>query len=96
MTLRMERNSWHRSPISDRFAAARGYFVEYLLERPDVKDVWKEFVHHPFVMALGDGSLPRESFKGYIIQEYLHLVSLKAVSKKKKNHLQETSRLGNN
>lgn len=56
---------------------ARGYFVEYLLERPDVKDVWKQFVHHPFVMAIGDGSLPRESFKGYLVQDYLYLVSLK-------------------
>lgn len=31
---------------------------------------------HPFVMALGNGSLPLESFKGYIIQDYLYLVSL--------------------
>lgn len=51
-----------------------GYFIEYLLERPDVQQVWKEFVHHPFVMALGDGTLPLESFKGYIIQDYLYLV----------------------
>ncbi|UKZ53291.1 hypothetical protein TrVGV298_007083 [Trichoderma virens] len=51
-----------------------GYFVEYLLEHPAVRDVWKEFVHHPFVMALGDGTLPFESFKGYIIQDYLYLV----------------------
>lgn len=52
----------------------RGYFLEYLLERPDVRDVWKQFVHHPFVMAMGDGTLPLESFKGYIIQDYLYLV----------------------
>ncbi|KAM3518775.1 hypothetical protein MY4038_009997 [Beauveria bassiana] len=51
-----------------------GYFVEYLLERPDVQPVWKEFVHHPFVMALGNGTLPLDSFKGYIIQDYLFLV----------------------
>ncbi|OAA57249.1 Phosphomethylpyrimidine kinase type-1 [Cordyceps fumosorosea ARSEF 2679] len=51
-----------------------GYFVEYLLERPDVRPVWDEFLHHPFVMALGDGTLPLESFKGYIIQDYLYLV----------------------
>lgn len=31
-------------------------------------------MHHPFVMALGDGTLPMESFKGYIIQDYLYLV----------------------
>ncbi|CAM1510002.1 Fc.00g003370.m01.CDS01 [Cosmosporella sp. VM-42] len=51
-----------------------GYFIEYLLERPDVSGVWKEFVHHPFVMAMGDGTLPLESFKGYIIQDYLYLI----------------------
>ncbi|KAG5981799.1 hypothetical protein E4U55_002552 [Claviceps digitariae] len=51
-----------------------GYFVEYLLGRSDVRDVWKQFVHHPFVMAIGDGSLPLESFKGYLIQDYLYLV----------------------
>lgn len=51
-----------------------GYFIEYLLERPDVQPVWKEFVHHPFVMALGNGTLPLESFKGYIIQDYIYLV----------------------
>ncbi|KAL7919902.1 Phosphomethylpyrimidine kinase domain-containing protein [Trichoderma austrokoningii] len=51
-----------------------GYFVEYLLEHPAVRDVWDEFVYHPFVMALGNGTLPVESFKGYIIQDYLYLV----------------------
>lgn len=39
-----------------------------------MKPVWDEFVHHPFVMALGDGTLPLESFKGYIIQDYIYLV----------------------
>lgn len=52
----------------------RGYFIEYLLSRPDVKAVWNKFVNHPFVMAMGDGSLPIESFKGYIVQDYLYLV----------------------
>ncbi|CCT74121.1 probable thiamin biosynthesis protein thi-4 [Fusarium fujikuroi IMI 58289] len=51
-----------------------GYFIEWLLERPDVRDVWKEFVYHPFVMAMGDGTLPLETFKGYIIQDYLYLI----------------------
>ncbi|KAF4454726.1 putative thiamine biosynthesis protein thi-4 [Fusarium austroafricanum] len=53
---------------------APGYFIEWLLERPDVRDVWKEFLYHPFVMAMGDGTLPLESFKGYIIQDYLYLI----------------------
>lgn len=45
-----------------------------MLERPDVKNVWKTFVYHPFVMAMGDGTLPMESFKQYLIQDYLYLV----------------------
>lgn len=48
--------------------------MEYVLERPDVIKVWDEFVRHPFVMAMGDGTLPLESFKGYLIQDYLYLV----------------------
>ncbi|PON23681.1 hypothetical protein TGAM01_v207327 [Trichoderma gamsii] len=51
-----------------------GYFVEYLLEHPAVRSVWDEFVYHPFVMALGNGTLPVESFKGYIVQDYLYLI----------------------
>ncbi|KAL2206330.1 putative thiamine biosynthesis protein (Thi-4) [Sarocladium strictum] len=51
-----------------------GYFIEYMLNRPDVKPVWERFVHHPFVMAMGNGTLPIESFKGYIIQDYLYLI----------------------
>ncbi|KAK2612194.1 trifunctional hydroxymethylpyrimidine kinase/phosphomethylpyrimidine kinase/thiaminase [Conoideocrella luteorostrata] len=57
-----------------RLPFIHGYFVEYLLGRPDVRDIWKTFVHHPFVMALGNGSLPLESFKGFIIQDYLYLI----------------------
>ncbi|KAJ0302874.1 hypothetical protein COL516b_006918 [Colletotrichum fioriniae] len=53
---------------------APGRFIEYMLERPDVKNVWKTFVYHPFVMAMGDGTLPMESFKQYLIQDYLYLV----------------------
>lgn len=33
-------------------------------------------MYHPFVMAMGDGTLPLESFKGYIIQDYLYLVRM--------------------
>jgi thiaminase len=50
--------------------------VEYLLERPDVKDAWKEHTHHEFVAGLADGSLPVEAFKYYLVQDYLYLVSI--------------------
>lgn len=38
--------------------------------------VWDRFVNHPFVMAMGNGTLPLDSFKGYLVQDYLYLVSL--------------------
>ena len=34
---------------------------------------WSAYVGHPFVTSLGDGSLPRESFLGYLVQDYLFL-----------------------
>ncbi|KAI0022019.1 Phosphomethylpyrimidine kinase-domain-containing protein [Xylariomycetidae sp. FL0641] len=51
-----------------------GRFIEYLLSRPDVAPVWHTFINHPFVEAMGNGALPLESFKGYLIQDYLYLV----------------------
>ncbi|KAI9646870.1 trifunctional hydroxymethylpyrimidine kinase/phosphomethylpyrimidine kinase/thiaminase [Ciborinia camelliae] len=51
-----------------------GQFVEYLLERPDVKGAWRDHTEHAFVAGLGDGTLPVESFKSYLIQDYLYLV----------------------
>ncbi|KAK3956907.1 Phosphomethylpyrimidine kinase-domain-containing protein [Pseudoneurospora amorphoporcata] len=51
-----------------------GHFLDYLLERPDVAPVWDRYIYHPFVMAMGDGTLPRESFKGYLMQDYVYLI----------------------
>ncbi|KAI1310925.1 Rapamycin-insensitive companion of mTOR, N-term-domain-containing protein [Xylaria venustula] len=53
---------------------APGRFVEWLLSRPDVAPVWHRFTNHPFVLALGDGALPLDSFKRYLVQDYLYLV----------------------
>ncbi|KAL1839682.1 hypothetical protein VTJ49DRAFT_1247 [Mycothermus thermophilus] len=53
---------------------APGHFLEYLLGRPDVVPVWDRFVNHPFVLAMGDGTLPLESFKGYLMQDYVYLI----------------------
>ena len=36
--------------------------------------MWKEFTEHDFVEGLGDGTLPLERFKEYLIQDYLYLV----------------------
>lgn len=58
-----------------RLTAWRGHFIEYLLERPDVKQAWSDHIHHEFVQGLADGSLPLTSFKFYLIQDYLYLVN---------------------
>ena len=51
-----------------------GNFIEYLLEREDVKSVWYDYTHHDFCVKMGDGTLPREAYKTYMIQDYLYLV----------------------
>lgn len=56
--------------------STRGRFIDYVLERDDVKGVWKKHIHHPFVKKLGANTLPLESFKYYLIQDYLYLVGL--------------------
>lgn len=35
---------------------------------------WREYTHHDFVNRIGDGSLPIESFRYYLIQDYLFLI----------------------
>ncbi len=37
------------------------------------KDIWAEYNKHPFVLELQDGTLDREKFRYYIIQDYLYL-----------------------
>ncbi|MGE4482554.1 TenA family protein [Acidocella sp.] len=35
---------------------------------------WEEYVRHPFVEALADGSLRREAFQEFLVQDYLFLI----------------------
>ena len=51
-----------------------GRFIEYLLDREDVKEPWKDHTEHVFVEQMADGTLPIEKFKTYLIQDYLFLV----------------------
>ncbi|MBF0372319.1 MAG: TenA family protein [Alphaproteobacteria bacterium] len=37
-------------------------------------DEWQAFIGHPFVRRLGDGSLPEECFRHYLLQDYLFLI----------------------
>ena len=53
-----------------------GRFIEYLLERADVKPAWKAHTEHAFLAKLANATLPLENFKNYLIQDYLYLVRL--------------------
>ena len=46
------------------------------MDRPDVQGVWEKFTKHNFVEGMGQGTLPVERFKEYLVQDYLYLVSL--------------------
>ena len=37
------------------------------------KEIWAAYHEHPFVLGLQDGTLEREKFKYYIMQDYLYL-----------------------
>ena len=39
-----------------------------------MKPMWEAHVHHDFVKRIGDGTLPIEKFKDYLVQDYLFLV----------------------
>lgn len=41
--------------------------------RDAAEPVWQDYVGHPFVTALGDGSLPQTAFLGYLVQDYIFL-----------------------
>ncbi len=38
-----------------------------------VKEIWETYHSHPFVTGIGDGTLPIEKFRFYMLQDYLYL-----------------------
>lgn len=38
------------------------------------KEIWESYLTHPFVKGIGDGSLEKEKFRFYMIQDYLYLL----------------------
>jgi thiaminase II len=53
---------------------APGHFIEWLLDRDDVRLPWHDHTHHAFVRKIADGTLPVEQFRTYLIQDYLFLI----------------------
>ncbi len=43
-----------------------------LLEK--TRDVWSDYLKHPFVCGIGEGSLDKEKFRFYLKQDYLYLI----------------------
>ena len=41
--------------------------------------VWGKMLRHPFVLGLGDGTLPHESFRFYMCQDYIFLIEYSRV-----------------
>jgi thiaminase (transcriptional activator TenA) len=41
--------------------------------RADTAGPWSRYIRHPFVLALGDGSLAEQKFKNFLVQDYLFL-----------------------
>lgn len=46
-------------------------FTDILFE--DVRELWQKYLEHPFVKELGEGTLDKEKFKNYLVQDYLYL-----------------------
>jgi len=42
--------------------------------RDAARPSWDRYVHHPFVSALGAGTLPGGAFRHYLVQDYLFLI----------------------
>lgn len=42
--------------------------------KADCADDWRAYTRHRFVEGLGDGSLPEDAFRHYLVQDYLFLI----------------------
>lgn len=50
------------------------YGRTFPLWRDACAPVWQDYTRHDFVAGLGSGSLPRENFLRYLVQDYLFLI----------------------
>ena len=45
--------------------------VERMLDA--TKEIWKAYNEHPFVLGIQDGTLDRDKFRYYMVQDYLYI-----------------------
>jgi thiaminase/transcriptional activator TenA len=50
------------------------YGVTFARLRDAAGPVWQDYTHHAFVEGLRAGTLPREAFLGYLVQDYVFLI----------------------
>ena len=62
------------SPADDRITALIGRDSLFARLRASCAAEWADYTGHKFVQALGDGTLPEECFRHYLIQDYLFLI----------------------
>ncbi len=64
--------------------------------RKEVDPIWQESFQHPFVQGIGEGTLPVENFKYYVLQDayYLsHFAKVQALGAAKANSFETTNRM---
>ncbi|WP_138418687.1 thiaminase II [Aquibacillus sediminis] len=64
--------------------------------RKEVNDIWEASFHHPFIKELGDGTLPLECFRYYVMQDayYLsHFAKVQSLGAAKADTFYTTSRM---
>ena len=46
-------------------------FTEKLLK--ESMPIWEKYLEHPFIKEIGEGTLDKNKFKEYLVQDYLYL-----------------------
>ena len=49
--------------------------------KTEVAAEWRAYTEHPFTAGLADGSLPQTAFRHYLVQDYLFLIDLLALTR---------------
>jgi thiaminase (transcriptional activator TenA) len=57
--------------MQERLPLGSGLFG---LLRRETGELWTSYVRHPFVLALGNGTLPQRAFQHFLRQDYLFLI----------------------